>query len=213
MIRVRKREEEPAELAGKGYKCDEVKNALLEDQNDKCYICERKVTTDYEVEHLASQKNNTEKVNEWENLYIACNYCNDKKKTAFDDIKHPDTYDVEDVITHSFDAMNESVLFSTSSTDADVMKTVKLLKRMFNGTNAPKQRNLMENRFYNQFKMKYNYFQAAVHDYLLGKTDEMRPVINQLLSEKSEYLAFKYTIIMQNETLKKEFGDKVKWNK
>ena len=71
----------------------------------------------------------------------------------------------------------------------------------------------MENRFYNQFKMKYNYFQAAVHDYLLGKTDEMRPVINQLLSEKSEYLAFKYTIIMQNETLKKEFGDKVKWNK
>lgn len=213
MIRVRKREEEPAELALKGYKCDEVKKALLEDQDDKCYICERKVTTDYEVEHLASQKNNTEKVNEWENLYIACNYCNDKKKNAFDDIRHPDTYDVEDVITHGFDAMNERVLFSTTSTDADVMNTVKMLQRMFNGTNASKQRNLMETRFYNQFKIKYNHFQAAVHDYLSGKTDEMRPVIEKLIDRKSEFLAFKYAVIMQNETLKRDFGYKVKWNK
>lgn len=212
MIRVRKRGEEPEELAVKGYKCDEVKKALLEDQDDKCYICERKVTTDYEVEHLASQKNNTEKVNEWENLYIACNYCNDKKKNAFDDIKHPDTYNVEEVIIHDFDAMNENVLFSTASTDAGVMKTVLLLQRMFNGTNAPK-RNLMETRFYNQFKMKYNHFQGVVHDYLSGKTDEMRPVIEHLLGEKSEYLAFKYTIIMQNERLKKDFGNRVRWNK
>lgn len=212
MIRVRKREEEPAELSVKGYACDQVKQALLEDQDDKCYICERKVTTNYEVEHLASQKNNAGEVNEWGNLYISCNYCNNKKKNAFDDIRHPDTYDVEDVIIHGFDAMNEMVLFSTASTEPSVVKTLKLLQRMFNGTNAPK-RNLMETRFYNQFKMNYNHFQGVVHDYLAGKTDEMRPVIEKLIDGKSEFLAFKYAVIMQNEILKRDFGDKVKWNK
>lgn len=117
---------------------------------------------------------------------------------------------MKNVIADGFGAMNESVLFSTSSTDAGEMRTVKLLQIMFNGTNASKQRDLMEKRFYNRFKMEYNHFQPAVHDYLSGKTDKMRLVISQLLSEKSNYLAFKYTIIMQNETLKRDFGERVR---
>ena len=72
MIRVRKRKVAPEELATKGYTDDAVKRAILEDQDDKCYICERKVTTDYQVEHLASQNAYAAGVNEWENLYIAC---------------------------------------------------------------------------------------------------------------------------------------------
>ena len=41
MIRVRKRGDAPEELATKGYTDDAVKRAILEDQDDKCYICER----------------------------------------------------------------------------------------------------------------------------------------------------------------------------
>lgn len=212
MIRVRKREDAPAELATKGYTDDAVKRAILEDQDDKCYICERKVTTDYEVEHLASQKHDAAGVNEWENLYIACNYCNDKKKTSFDDIQHPDTYNIEDVIRHSVDLENEHVTFTTTSDDPGVEKTVKMLDRMFNGTNAPK-RVLMETRFYNQFKLSYNNFQGVVHDYLSGHQEEMRPVIENLIGLKSEYLAFKYAIIMENDILRRDFAECVKWNK
>lgn len=212
MIRVRKRETAPEELAEKGYRDDVVKRAILEDQDDKCYICERKVTTDYQVEHLASQLHYEVGLNEWENLYISCNYCNDKKKTSFDDIKRPDTYNVEEVITHRFDPMNERVVFSTDSTDIGILQTVHLLERMFNGTHAPR-RVLMETRFYNQFKMGYNHFQGVVHDYLSGKYDEMRPVIENLISRKSEFLAFKYAIIMENERLRHDFGHLVQWNK
>jgi len=212
MIRVRKRKDAPAELAINGYKDDAVKRAILEDQDDKCYICERKVTTDYQVEHLTSQKNSETGVDEWENLYIACNYCNDKKKTSFDDIKHPDSYDVEAVIRHSVELENERVTFSTASEDAGVRQTVKMLDRMFNGTNAP-NRVLMETRFYNQFKRSYNNFQSVVHDYLLGRKDEMRPVIETLLGVKSEYLAFKYAIIMENDILRRDFAEKVQWNR
>lgn len=212
MIRVRKSEQAPAELSCNGYKDDAVKRAILNDQDDKCYICERKVATDYQVEHLSSQKNDEDNINEWSNLYISCNYCNDKKKTSFDDISHPDMYNVEEEIKHSFDPMNERVVFSTTSLDPGIVRTVKLLERMFNGTKAPK-RVLMENRFYNRFKMNYNHFQGVVHDYLSGKDEEMRPVIEELISVKGEYLAFKYTIIMENETLRKDFGHLVRWNK
>lgn len=212
MIRVRKREDAPEELATKGYKDDAVKRTILEDQDDKCYICERKVTTDYQVEHLTSQKNDQEGVNEWENLYIACNYCNDKKKDSFDSIRHPDTYNVEDVITHSVDMENERVVFKTLSDEPEVFQTIKLLERMFNGTNAP-TRVLMETRFYNKFKQSYNNFQSVIHDYLSGKREEMRPVIETQIGQKSEYLAFKYAIIMENETLRRDFGEIVRWNK
>lgn len=212
MIRVKKREEAPEELATKGYTDDAVKRAILEDQDEKCYICERKVTTDYQVEHLASQNAYAAGVNEWKNLYIACNYCNDKKKTSFDDIKHPNAYNVEDVIRHSVDLENERVTFTTESEDAAVQKTVKMLERMFNGTNAPK-RVLMETRFYNKFKQSYNNFQSVVHDYLAGHTEEMRPVIETQIGQRSEYLAFKYAVIMENETLRHDFGEMVRWNK
>lgn len=212
MIRVRKSENAPEELATNGYKDDQVKRAILDDQDEKCYICERKVTTDYQVEHLVPQAKNDEEANDWSNLYIACNYCNDKKKTSFDNLAHPDTYNVEEVIVHSFDAMKEQVVFTTTSTDPGVLQTVKLLERMFNGTNPPK-RVLMETRFYNQFKMRYNHFQSVVHEYLSGRTEEMRPVIESLIGIKSDFLAFKYAVIMGNETLRRDFGEMVRWNK
>ena len=212
MIRVRKRSDAPAELAVQGYSSDAVKRVILEDQDDKCYICERKVTTDYQVEHLLSQSHDDAGVNEWENLYIACNYCNNKKKTSFDDIKRPNIYNVEDEIIHNVDLENERVTFTTTSDDPGITQTVKLLDRMFNGTNAPK-RVLIETRFYNQFKRSYNNFQGVVHDYLSGRKEEMRPVIEALIGLKSDYLAFKYGIIMGNDTLRRDFGEKVKWNK
>lgn len=212
MIRVRKSEFAPDELATKGYSDDAVRRAILNDQDDKCYICERKVPTDYEVEHIVSQANDKESVNEWSNLYISCGYCNGKKSNLFDDIRHPDTYNVEEVITHSVDFENERVAFVSESKDPAVLQTVKMLERMFNGTNAPK-RVLKETRFYNQFKQKYNYFQGVVHSYLSGRSEEMRPVIEALIDIKSEYLAFKFAVIMGNETLRRDFGDKVRWNK
>ena len=212
MIRVRKSDNAPEELVSNGYWDDAVKQAILLDQDDKCYFCERIVTTDYEVEHLASRKNYVSGLNEWENLFIACNYCNDKKKNSFDGIKHPDSYNVEEVIIHTVDLMNERVEFSTASTEPGAIQTISLLERMFNGTNPPR-RVLMETRFYNQFKLAYNNFQRVVHEYLAGNSEEKRPVIEEMLGLKSDYLAFKYAIVMENETLRQDFGALVAWNR
>ena len=101
MIKVYKSDKAPEKLAEAGYTCDQVKQAILNDQKDKCYLCERKVTTDYQVEHIVSRTNNKEKVNEWENLFIACNYCNDRKKHYYDDIPLPNQLEFENVISQT----------------------------------------------------------------------------------------------------------------
>ena len=71
MIKVRK-SAEPQELAQYGYSCETVKNALINDADEKCYICERYRDTDFEVEHLKSRKKNPDLENDWSNLYAAC---------------------------------------------------------------------------------------------------------------------------------------------
>lgn len=98
MIKVYKRPDEPSTLATKGYKDDEVKMAILEDQHDKCYLCERKMSTDYQVEHVVSQSGDEKKINEWGNLFMSCNYCNDRKKHLFDDIPLPNSLCFEELI-------------------------------------------------------------------------------------------------------------------
>ena len=75
MIRICKNADKPQTL-DKSYNTDEVCKQLLMDQNDKCYLCERRLTTDYQVEHFKSQANNGDLKQTWENLFVACGYKN-----------------------------------------------------------------------------------------------------------------------------------------
>lgn len=212
MIRTKKSGIPPQTLAEKGYSDDEVKRRLLSDQHDKCYLCERKLTTDYEVEHLHSQGHYELLINDWDNLYIACNYCNDRKKDKYDQILNPDKNDIECLIRHIFLPRENKFRFDIvdqTVTDEETL-TVDLLSRLFNGG---KIRNLKEQRFYDTFLYKFNVFSQLVDDYLSNKTDKSREMLESQLSIDSEYLGFKYTIIKQNALLDKEFGKMVVWNK
>lgn len=79
MIRERKSEKVPSSLLTTSqYDGEDVKAQLLEDQHEKCYICERKLGTDFEIEHLKSQENYSKLQRDWSNLFLACGYCNRK---------------------------------------------------------------------------------------------------------------------------------------
>ena len=109
MIRICKNADKPQTL-DKSYNTDEVCKQLLMDQNDKCYLCERRLTTDYQVEHFKSQANNGDLKQTWENLFVACGYCNNKKSNKYDDILDPTQYDIETIIEHSNDFVNQKRL-------------------------------------------------------------------------------------------------------
>lgn len=212
MIRVRK-SEAPVELAQSGYTCEAVKQALIQDGDQKCFICERYRDTDLQVEHLKSRTNHPELENDWDNLYIACDYCNKRKSSSHDDMLHPDKCDVEELIDHRVDLMGEMAQFSSAQTTVDVQSTIRLLSKVYNGARAKgKPRRVLEQLFWDDFKKEYVYFLKVVNAYLAGKADA-EVAVRELLDVKEEFLAFKYHIIKTNPVLMQTFQNDIIWNK
>lgn len=211
MIKVYKSEKAPARLYEAGYGCDEVKQAILDDQKDKCYLCERKVTTDYQVEHIASRTYNADKENEWKNLFIACNYCNDRKKHYYDDIPQPDELEFENVVEQTVDLNAQKVVFNTDVNDSQVRKLIVLLGKLFNGKGFC--RNLMEKRFWDDFMTSYSSFLRRVAAYRRNPTDDNKKVVIADLGIEQPALGFKYAFLKSDKDLWSIFGAYCKWNR
>lgn len=211
MIKVYKSENAPARLKEAGYKCDDVKKAILDDQKDKCYLCERRVTTDYQVEHLASRTNHVDKENDWENLFIACNYCNDRKKHLYDDIPLPNHVEFEDVISQRVNLETQKAEFVVNEADPQLLKLKELLVKLFNGKGIC--RNLMEARFWNEFMTAYRNFLRRVAAYRVNPTQANKQLVIDDLSIERPALGFKYAFIKDDVELWNVFKNYCKWNK
>jgi len=137
MIKVFKKPTSPESLtAQKKYDSEEVKQQLIADHQGKCYLCERTVTTDFQVEHLHSQEHFPKEKYDWHNLFLSCSYCNGKKSNLFDDILNPAQEPIESLITQELDYLNKKAVFKQVNTPAstEVQQTLSLLERIFNGT-------------------------------------------------------------------------------
>ena len=210
MIQLQKTTTAPASLATKNkYDGEDVKALLAKDHYDKCYICERQLTTDFQVEHLHSQVHYPNEKYNWENLFFVCSYCNGKKLANFDGIVNPTKEAIEEKIVQTLNY--DKADFATDDTSVAIQQTIVLLNRIFNGKNAI--RKVKEERFFEKFLSKMNKFEKAVNDYLSAPTSETKEVVRELLSIEQEFLGFKYWIIKNNPTLFREFSNNIIWNK
>ena len=200
MIKVFKKLTSPESLtAQKKYDSEEVKQQLIADHQGKCYLCERTVTTDFQVEHLHSQEHFPEEKYVWHNL--------------FDDILNPAQEPIESLITQELDYLNKKAVFKQVNTPAstEVQQTLSLLERIFNGTH--KMRKIKEERFFEDFLSKMNAFQKAINNFLMVDNDQTRLVLQEELTINREFLGFKYWIIQSNPKLFCEFAQDITWNK
>ncbi|MDE7081701.1 MAG: TIGR02646 family protein [Muribaculaceae bacterium] len=213
MIRVYKHNEAPNSLLRHiSWTEEDVINRLQADQHGKCYLCERIRFTDFQVEHLKSRSNFPALAYEWSNLFWSCSYCNAKKLASFDNILNPAQQNVEELIHQSFDFPNTKAIFSTTAESTEQSTaTIKILERLFNGTN--RIRTIREQRFYEYAMSKITSFQNMVTDWLNDSSKENEHAIIEELSVTSEFLGFKYWIIKSNEHLLMTFGKYIIWNK
>ena len=214
MIKVFKKSTSPESLtAQKKYDSEEVKQQLIADHQGKCYLCERTVTTDFQVEHLHSQEHFPKEKYDWHNLFLSCSYCNGKKSNLFDDILNPAQEPIESLITQELDYLNKKAVFKQVNTPAstEVQQTLSLLERIFNGTH--KMRKIKEERFFEDFLSKMNAFQKAINNFLVTDNYETRLALQEELTTDREYLGFKYWIIQSNPNLLCEFAKDITWNK
>ena len=211
MIQLQKTTTAPASLATKNkYDGEDVKALLAKDHYDKCYICERQLTTDFQVEHLHSQEHYPDEKYNWENLFFVCSYCNGKKSANFDGIVNPTKEAIEEKIVQTLNY--DKADFATDDSSEAIQQTIVLLNRIFNGKNSIRKK-IKEENFFKEFLSKMNNFEKAVNDYLSAPTSETKEVIRELLSIEQEFLGFKYWIIKNNPTLFREFSNNIIWNK
>lgn len=212
MIRLSKSDSIPSSLeTTSAYDGEEVKQQLLDDQQDKCYLCERKLETDFQVEHYKSQQKYPQLKNEWTNLMLACGYCNRKKSSNFDDIINPLKDNVEEEISQHIDYKERKALFTSSIEDAEHTNTIKLLESIFNGTK--RMRRVKEERFFNHVVSVMNDFMRFTNQYLLHPDAENEALVRSQLGVGKELLGFKYWIIKDNPFLMESFSNDIRWNK
>lgn len=213
MIRVYKSPESPLSLAQKtSWTGEDVNTQLKNDQNGKCYLCERRIVTDFQVEHLKSHANNPNIAYDWSNLLWACSYCNQKKSDSFDFILNPIEHDVESLIFQKIDFPNSKAVFQGEGNETKECEVlIKLLERIFNGTR--RIRTIREQQLYDYAKSRITTFQEIVISWLRGRTEESRKAIIEELDIESEFLGFKYWIIRSNPLLLSEFRNYLIWNK
>ena len=214
MIKVFKKTTPPESLtAQKKYDSEEVKQQLIADHQGKCYLCERVLTTDFQVEHLHSQEHFPEEKYNWHNLFLSCSYCNGKKSNLLDNILNPAQEPIESLITQELDYLNKKAVFKQVNTPAstEVQQTLSLLERIFNGTH--KMRKIKEERFFEDFLSKMNAFQKAINNFLMADNKQTRLVLQEELTINREFLGFKYWIIQNNPKLLSEFAQDIIWNK
>lgn len=212
MIKVYKSTIIPSSLiTTKAYNGEDVKRQLLTDQHDKCYICERKHDTDFEIEHHKSQTNHPDLVQDWNNLFIGCRYCNGKKSNSFDNILNPITCCIEDEIEQRIDFLNKKALFVAKIKDSQHDETIRLLERVFNGTK--RVREIKEEKFFERVYSIINRFSELILQYLNNPDVNTEKAVKDELAIDKELLGFKYWIIRDTPLLYKTFAQDIIWNK
>ena len=210
MIRVKKSADIPQSLlTTTNYNGEDVQSQLLEDQYKKCYICECDVEPNFHIEHLDSRNPNKR---DWNNLFLSCGYCNERKSSRYDNILNPATEDIEDIIEQRLDG--DLATFNSINDSDSVAETIRLLERLFNGNvRYPKLRNPHEELFFDRVKMILNDFLRKIDDFQNNTSEENKKIVQEELSISKRLLGFKYWIIKDNPQLYAVFKDDIKWNK
>lgn len=212
MIRIAKSPNVPQSLIRtKAYDGEDVHQQLECDQHKKCYLCEKRLTTDFEVEHFKSQDNNSDLRQNWDNLFWSCTYCNPKKGNRFDDILNPTKVNIEDEIRQTIIFGEKKACFEPVKETEEHRNTCKLLLNIHNGTG--RLRKIKEENFFEYMVEKMNNFYGLIDQYLNNPTDYNYNLVKEKLQIDKEFLGFKYWIIKSKPQLLEVFANDIIWNK
>ena len=112
---------------GRSYNTEHVNQALQEVFHGKCYICENKEATSYQIEHLIPHRGDKKLKYDWNNLFWVCAHCNNIKSDKYEPILNCTTEPVEHLI-----AFRKTGYFGTDEKEDIAM----LLKRELKDSSA-----------------------------------------------------------------------------
>lgn len=214
MIRLRKTYPAPKSLKAKtSYNGEDVIGQLMEDHHHKCYLCEKTVTTDFQVEHHCSVDGCAAKAYAWSNLLLACSYCNGKKGNRFDHILHPCNNNIEDLISIIPDFSRKKVQITSSCDLSGISDTILLLDRIHNGTVCG-MRTIREDEFYRLFRKEIHDFIKALREYKEKEDSQALSALKEYLCMDRQFLGAKFSILKKDAPdILNKLTKTVKWNR
>ena len=190
---------------GRSYNTEHVNQALREVFHGKCYICENKEATSYQIEHLIPHRGDKKLKYDWNNLFWVCAHCNNIKSDKYEPILNCTTEPVEHLIAFrktGYFGTDEKFVFISLDDDVKTKNTVKLLHDAYYGTTSQKK---MEARIIRKhLRENISDFKNYVREYIeaVGEDKEdLELLIQNELSDKSEFTAFKRWLVRDSENL------------
>lgn len=216
MVKIERKKTEKSELAilslakekaNSSGKCNtaEVVDALIEMFHGKCYICEYKDATSWEVEHLKPYGGDIDLKFDWNNLFWACGHCNHIKGNKFTPILDCTKVEIDEIIAFrkvGYFGVNESLTFEViddTVESTEIKMTCDLLQRVYYGKTA--QEKIGAKMLRHALRVELTKFKNYVRDYNEASGEakhDLFCVIEQELKSHSSFAAFKRWIVRDN---------------
>ncbi|MBK8054755.1 MAG: HNH endonuclease [Saprospiraceae bacterium] len=190
-----------------------VKEALINMQANKCYLCERNAPDTSQIEHFIPTNNGGVELQfVWENLFLACDHCNsvknnvsDKKKPTLDILDCTDfSTIISDVINFYCEGKPREKVIITPAIDEpsqSILDTVFLLDNIFNYQSESLA--FDAKALTDEVIIEMKHLLDLLHEYDFGshsstKKERILLDIKDTLSVESPYTAFKIWYIKRN---------------
>lgn len=194
-----------ASWSGSSYNTESVNQALREVFHGKCYICENKEATSYQIEHLVPHRGNKKLKYEWKNLFWSCAHCNSVKSDKYEPILDCTKEKVEKLIAFrkkGYFGSDEKLEFALLENNRiEIENTVLLLQDVYYGTTPQKE---IEARIIRRaLRKELTKFKEYVREYQETEDMEEKEDIGELLKrelkDSSAFTAFKRWLIWDHE--------------
>ncbi len=213
MIKVERKNTEKARKAIESLKIEKAKNgsyntpevnaALKEMFHGKCYICENKQITSYQIEHFIPHRKDVELKYDWNNLFLACAHCNNIKSDKFEPMIDCTKKNVEALIAfrkEGYFGTDEKLIFDMLDSGIETQNTVKLLQEVYYGSTSQKK---MEAAILRRtLRKELSEFKEYVREYKEAEEEEkedLKCLLQQQLGDSSAFAAFKRWLIRDNK--------------
>lgn len=213
MVKFERKETEKANKAivslaeakekGTTYNTPEVNQALHEMFHGKCYICENKEGSSYQIEHLMSHKEDDDLKYDWNNLFWVCAHCNNVKLGRYDNILDCTKENVDEVIAFrkkGYFGNDETLEFVALDDRKSTKSTVLLLQNVYYGETA--QKAIESKIIRKKLREELSYFKNLVREYKEAEgsdKEDLEILLQRELKNSSAFTAFKRWLIKDNK--------------
>lgn len=196
-------------LDRKSWNGADVLDLLCETFLDKCYICETKNPLSLNVEHFVAHQDDTDKMYDWHNLFLACARCNLIKRHFYNNLINctdPNT-DALRLIRHvpPTTPFVKTLIIEPTDDNPKTIQTATLIRKIFTDDNTGNKNvtgTYLRKRVYGRYSKLIEQMNIYIsEDSLDSHKEDAILRIKQLMHKNQEYSAFLRWAILDSPEL------------